>query len=110
MSSTQQVEDYMATYKELKAQVEALAEKAEAARAAEFQAVVEDIRAKVAEYGITEKDIFGGRRGRVAAKKVAAPVEAKYRDPKTGATWSGRGRAPAWIKDAKNRNRFLIQE
>nr|WP_321968421.1 H-NS histone family protein [Burkholderia cepacia] len=35
---------------------------------------------------------------------------AKYRDPKTGATWSGRGRAPAWIKDAKNRDRFLIQE
>lgn len=92
----------MATYKELKAQMEALAEKAEAARAAEFQAIVDDIRTKVAEFGITEKDIFGNRRGR-PAKQAAAPVQAKYRDPKTGATWSGRGRAPAWIKDAKNR-------
>ncbi|MBR8235731.1 H-NS histone family protein [Burkholderia sp. AU42008] len=99
----------MATYKELKAQMDALAEKAEAARAAEFQAVVDDIRTKVAEYGITEKDIFGTRRGR-PTKQAGAPVQAKYRDPKTGATWSGRGRAPAWIKDAKNRNRFLIQE
>lgn len=99
----------MATYKELKAQMEALAEKAEAARAAEFQAIVDDIRTKVAEFGITEKDIFGTRRGR-PAKQAAAPVQAKYRDPKTGATWSGRGRAPAWIKDAKNRSRFLIQE
>ncbi|RQZ17324.1 H-NS histone family protein [Burkholderia sp. Bp9031] len=99
----------MATYKELKAQMEALAEKAEAARLAEFQAVIEDIRIKVAEYGITEKDIFGPRR-RGTAAPAKAPTEARYRDPKTGATWSGRGRAPAWIKDAKNRNRFLIGE
>lgn len=32
---------------------------------------------------------------------------AKYRDPKSGATWSGRGRAPAWIASAKDRTRFL---
>jgi len=69
----------MATYKELKAQMDALAEKAEAAR--------------VAEYGITEKDIFGTRRGR-PAKQAGAPVQAKYRDPKTGATWSGRVARP----------------
>jgi DNA-binding protein H-NS len=99
----------MATYKELKAQMAALAEQTEAARAAEFLTIVDDIRAKVVEYGITEKDIFGGRRGR-PPKHAMAPVEAKYRDPKTGATWSGRGRAPAWIKDAKNRSRFLIQQ
>jgi len=97
----------MVTYKELKAQAEALAEKTEAARRAEMQSIIDDIRAKVAEYGITEKDIFGARRGK-SAKQTQAP--AKYRDPKTGATWSGRGRAPAWIKDAKNRNRFLIEE
>ncbi|WP_448165023.1 H-NS histone family protein [Burkholderia cepacia] len=99
----------MATYKELKAQMDALAEQTEAARVAEIQIIVDDIRAKVAEYGITEKEIFGTRRGQ-SANQAKAPVEAKYRDPKTGATWSGRGRAPAWIKDAKNRNRFLIQE
>lgn len=58
---------------------------------------------------ITEKDIFGARRGKLAKQKTV-PVEAKYRDPKTGVTWSGRGRAPAWIKDAKNWNRFLIEE
>ncbi len=89
-----------------------LAEQVEAARAQEFQAIVEDIRAKVAEYSITEKDIFGAKRGRPAkqVKPVAEEVAPKYRDPKTGATWSGRGRAPAWIKDAKNRSRFLISE
>lgn len=106
MHATPPAEKCMATYKDLKAQAEALAEKAEAARLAEFQAVLDEVRAKVVEYGITEKDIFGRRRGQSAR----STAEAKYLDPKTGATWSGRGRAPAWIKDAKNRDRFLIKE
>jgi hypothetical protein len=33
---------------------------------------------------------------------------AKYLDPKTGARWSGRGRAPAWIAGVKDRSKFLI--
>jgi hypothetical protein len=40
-----------------------------------------------------------------ATVRHAAP---KYADPKTGATWSGRGIAPLWIRDVKNRSRFLI--
>jgi DNA-binding protein H-NS len=32
----------------------------------------------------------------------------KYREPKTGAEWSGRGRAPAWLAVAKDRTAFLI--
>ncbi|WP_279608803.1 H-NS family nucleoid-associated regulatory protein [Burkholderia anthina] len=35
---------------------------------------------------------------------------AKYRDPKSGATWSGKGRAPSWIAKSRNRDRFLITE
>ncbi|MET3620234.1 H-NS histone family protein [Burkholderia ambifaria] len=99
----------MATYKELKVQMDALAEKTEAVRLAEFQSIVTDIRTKVVEYGITEKDIFGSRRGG-STTLAKSPVEAKYRDPKTGMTWSGTGRPPAWIKDVKNRNRYLIRE
>ncbi|WP_338069350.1 H-NS family nucleoid-associated regulatory protein [Paraburkholderia phosphatilytica] len=36
------------------------------------------------------------------------PQPAKYRDPKTGASWSGRGPAPAWLAGAKDRSKFLI--
>ncbi|MCP3728422.1 H-NS histone family protein [Paraburkholderia sp. CNPSo 3272] len=97
----------MATFKELKAQMAALEAQAEAARAAEYEAVLADIRAKVVDYGFTERDIFGRRRG-ARTKSSAGVVPPKYRDPKTEATWSGRGRAPNWIKDAKNRDRFLI--
>ncbi|MBN6205593.1 H-NS histone family protein [Ralstonia mannitolilytica] len=38
-------------------------------------------------------------------KKAVAPT---YQDPQTGATWSGRGRAPAWF--GKNRDKFLIAQ
>src|SRR5258708_3610811 len=50
-----------------------------------------------------------------ARKKAGAKTEAKgsaaaakYRDPKTGATWTGHGRAPSWIAAAKNRDKFLV--
>ena len=28
---------------------------------------------------------------------MTKPVAPKYRDPETGATWSGRGRTPRWM-------------
>jgi DNA-binding protein H-NS len=99
----------LATYQELKAQMAALEQQTEAARLAEFQAVLEDIRAKVVVYGITERDIFGRRRPR-SQGRAAGSSPVKYLDPKTGATWSGRGRAPNWIKDVKNRDRFLVKD
>ena len=95
----------MATYKELIAQKAKLEEQIEMARAKELEAVIQQVRQTVAEYGLTAEDLGQvPRRGRRAGAK--APVPPKYRDPKTGATWSGRGRAPAWI--GKNRDKFLI--
>ena len=77
----------------------------ESARAKELEAVIQQVRQIVVEYDLTAEDIgLATRSGRGVAKKM--PVAPKYRDPKTGATWSGRGRAPAWI--GKNRDRFLI--
>ncbi|MBO1859091.1 H-NS histone family protein [Burkholderia cenocepacia] len=52
--------------------------------------------------------IFGRRRA--VAAHPRAPIAPKYRDPKTGATWSGRGKAPQWIAKAKNRDRFPIEQ
>ncbi|KVL70321.1 H-NS histone family protein [Burkholderia ubonensis] len=92
------------TYQQVKAELEALQQEAEALRQQEVDAVVTEIREKVAEYGLTAQDIFGRKRS------TQTPTTPKYRDPKTGATWSGRGKPPAWIAGAKNRNRFLIQE
>lgn len=97
----------MASYKELQQQIEALQRQADEARAAELGTVIEEIRKKVAEYGLRPEDIFGRRRG--GAGRTRAPAPPKYRDPATGATWSGRGRAPGWIQ-GKKRERFLIKD
>jgi len=80
------------------------------------------IRELMHKHGLSVADVegfIGKKRGRKALPKAAngaaksaggntKPVAPKYADPKSGATWSGRGRAPAWIKDAKDRSRFLI--
>ncbi len=98
----------MATYLELKAQAEALAQQAEEARLAELDSIITTMREQIAEYGITPEQLFGRRRA--VATNTRAPIAPKYRDPKTGATWSGRGKAPQWIAGAKNRDRFLIEQ
>lgn len=97
----------MATYKELLARLNDLTRQARAARDAELQAVVAEIRQKIADYGLTQRDLFPPRLGR--PKKDEQRPKPRYRDPKTGATWTGRGRAPAWIA-GQEREHFLIDE
>ena len=94
-----------ASYKDLTAQIEKLTRQAEAAREKEVQGVVAQIHAVMAEFGITAADI-GIKEPRTKRKNNAAPV-AKFRDPETGATWTGRGRAPAWIA-GKDRSKYLM--
>src|SRR5690606_33730864 len=51
--------------------------------------------------------------GKKAGTSPTRAVPAKFRDPQTGNTWTGRGRAPNWIVDAeaagKTRDEFLIE-
>lgn len=103
----------MATYKQLLAEKEALEAKLAQMRAEEVAGVIGKIRSLMETYGLTEVDIATKRRrGRPAKNDGSATVKAavppKYMDPKTGKTWSGRGRAPAWL--GKNPKRFLITE
>lgn len=94
------------TYKELLAQREALEKAIAQARQNEISAAVNQVRELVAEYGLTVQDVFPGRASK-ASVKPASKVAAKYRDPATGQTWTGRGKAPKWI-DGKDRNQFVI--
>lgn len=99
----------MSQYAELKAQIAKLQAQADEARRNEVANVIAEIKEKIAEFGLSAGDLGyaeGARRGRPPKK---APLPPKYRDPKTGATWSGRGKPPRWIV-GKNRDRLLIQE
>lgn len=115
------LEQIQAKLKKLKAQEETLITKRN-------QTVLNDIRKLMDKHGLTTADIEAHasspakRRGRPAgstAKPKATrsvkvksasngKLPAKYRDPKTGATWSGWARPPAWIKDVKDRTKYLI--
>lgn len=52
--------------------------------------------------GLSESDLLallgGGRKGKPAKK--AGKLPAKYRDPDSGKTWSGRGKQPVWLREA----------
>ncbi|MFJ1259794.1 H-NS histone family protein [Cupriavidus sp. CuC1] len=106
----------MATYKQLLAEREKLEAQLTEVRQTEVAGVIEKIQSLMTEYELTVDDLTPKRRrGRpAAAGKAKAPAKEKvslppkYQDPKTGATWTGRGRAPAWL--GKNRDKFLIAE
>ncbi len=95
----------MTTYQELLAQRQALDAQIKEARAVELKSAIAEIQRIVTEFGLSPTDVFPQTRTRRSAKGKV--VEPKYRDPATGATWTGRGKPPAWIKD-KDRTQFAI--
>ncbi|AOK31687.1 DNA-binding protein [Burkholderia singularis] len=96
----------MATYKELLAQLDDLKQQARTARAAELPEVIVELRRLIDTYGLTQKDLFPPRLGR--PRKADTEPKPRYRDPETGSTWTGRGRAPAWIL-GRDREQFRIE-
>ncbi len=91
----------MTEYKELLAQKATLDAQIAAAQAEAKAKAVAEARALIAEHGLTAADVFP------AAKPKGSVGTPKYRDPATGATWTGRGKPPNWI-NGKDRAPFLI--
>jgi DNA-binding protein H-NS len=117
----------MPTLEQIKDKMKKLQEQAEKLIAKRAQSVLTDIRKLMEEHGLTTADIAAHstgkkQRGRLAGSGLTASATRKmtshsalsevkapkYRHPKTGVTWTGHGRAPAWIADTKDRSKFLI--
>lgn len=99
----------MANLSELIAKKEALEAQIAQIRQEERSSALQQIRTLIAEFEVQEHEVFS-RRTDSSEPKVRGkrePVPAKYKDPETGKTWSGRGPTPSWLKD-KNRDDFLI--
>jgi len=108
------------SYAQLKATIAQLEKEAAALRATETTKVVAQIRESIATFGLTVEQLFG--RGAKAVKAAAGKALGggkaarkgagipKYRDPKTGKTWTGFGKAPSWIATVRNRDKFLIDQ
>ncbi len=105
----------MATLAAIKRQIAAL--EAEAARITkvELSGAISKIKELMKSFGITVEHLgLGGHSAKqvIVAKKPKAKRAGagtpKYIDPKSGKTWTGFGRAPSWIAEAKNRDDFLV--
>jgi DNA-binding protein H-NS len=95
-------------YDELRAKAAEILAQAEQVKAEEKQQAMEACRAMIQSYGITAKDL--GLDKTTKAKSGPKPgnkVVPKYRDPDSGATWSGRGKTPRWINGA-DRSQYAI--
>jgi DNA-binding protein H-NS len=97
----------MTTLNDLIAQREVLEQKITEMRKTETAGAIAKIHALIAEFGLTQKDVFSSASAGKATKAVKAKVAAKYRDPVSGKEWSGRGLAPKWLA-GKDKKDFLI--
>jgi DNA-binding protein H-NS len=115
----------MPTLEKIQANIKKLQVQADALIAKKAQAAVDQIRKLMLEHGLTTEDIEAkakakreGKAASGAAVSAKSPkvsvslgskVPPKYQHPKNGATWTGRGSAPAWIADVKDRTKYLIK-
>jgi DNA-binding protein H-NS len=113
----------MPTLEQIQEKMKKLQVQADTLIAKKAQAAVDQIRKIMLAHGLTTVDIEVKAKAKREAKaangstpnvkaKVVRSLKSgtppKYRHPKTGATWTGHGRAPAWIANVKDRSKFLI--
>lgn len=104
----------MKSYAAVRAQIAQLEKEAEDLRKAEVAKVIAQVREAIATYGLTAADLgfrgLGkGSLGTPKAHRAGAGIP-KYRDPKSGKTWTGHGKPPGWIAGVRNRDAFLIDK
>ncbi len=95
----------MSSLPELMAQKEALEKRIAEARRTERAEAIRQVKTLMDQYGLTAADLnakAGAGRTRKGSK-----VPAKYRDPTSGDSWSGRGLQPKWLKAALANGRKL---
>lgn len=96
----------MSTLSELLAQKAALEKQIIETQREERAAAIAKVKEVMTEYGLTLADI-AGKSSSMAPRKATSKVPAKYRDPATGDSWSGRGLQPKWLKAALGTGKTL---
>ncbi|WP_318826693.1 H-NS histone family protein [Burkholderia cepacia] len=107
-------ENIAAEIAELEQKLKELRKAADEQLAREKASIIGQIDELIAKYGISPQELAfpkatKGSKAPSTKLQKGTPGKPKYRNPKTGATWTGKGKPPAWIRDAANRDQFLIQ-
>jgi DNA-binding protein H-NS len=104
--------NYAALQAKIEKEIGKLQKKAEALQAKRRKPMITSIIASMHEYAITPDEIAAvydvkathkvrgkstKRAGTATGRTTKRPVAPKYRHPKPGETWSGRGKAPRWL-------------
>lgn len=99
----------MSSVAELMAQKAEIEKKIAEAQREERASAIAQVRSLMAQHGLTIADLSSrtATAPRAARGKSVSKVAAKYRDPATGNTWSGRGLKPNWLKAALNGGKSL---
>jgi DNA-binding protein H-NS len=95
----------MSTYKELLLQQRKLNQQIAQARDDDAAAALARVVSLVAEFGFTAQQVFPWTPEPV--KRERHKAEVKFRNPVTGAGWSGRGREPRWLA-GKDRSAYAV--
>lgn len=86
----------MSTLSELLKQRQALEAQIEALQAGARNGAIAEVRALMAGHGLTVQDLVDSPR----RERKVSTVAPKFKDPATGACWSGRGLQPKWLRAA----------
>ena len=99
----------MSTVAELMAQKAEIEKKIADAQREEKASAIAQVKALMAQHGLTAADLAvrASSTGRATAAKTGNKVAAKYRDPATGNSWTGRGLKPNWLKAALESGKTL---
>ena len=91
----------MTSLSELLAQRAELEKQISQTQRAERESALNQIRELMNQYGLSAADL-SGRSAQKAPRGAGtgAKVAAKYRDARSGESWSGRGLQPRWLKAA----------
>jgi DNA-binding protein H-NS len=92
----------MSNLSELLAQKAALDQQIVEAQRAQKSDAIAQIKSLMSEHGLSLADLGSRVAAAPATPRKAAPakVPPKFRHPRTGDTWSGRGLQPNWLKAA----------
>ena len=93
----------MSTLQELLSQRAELERQIAETQRQERAEAIATIRQLMSDFGLSAQDLTAGRGGLRAAggeEGQRAKVPAKYRNPATGESWTGRGLQPKWLKAA----------
>jgi DNA-binding protein H-NS len=90
--STDDIETIKAQIEETEQTAAQLRAELESRRQAAKSQVIEEIRARMAEYGISADEL-----GKKRVKKAARAEIGGYRDIETGQVYTGKGKRPTWL-------------